>query len=142
MEVKTILDFQKEWSNLVDKGYSNYLLLTPDERMWFNIQSLLTFVDNGGLISYYYNSGADHNRETIADLIALGFLDIASLLQQIDKLFPNGKMPLVVEERNTAILEWGGKYDDLLCQFEDFFLARELDLEKALINHIQTKIII
>jgi hypothetical protein len=142
MKEKTLSDFQNEWSILVDKGYSNYASLTSNERIWFNIQSLIIFVNNGGLISYYYNSGADHSRETIADLISLGFSDIAGLLQQIDELFPNGQPPLDIAERNDAISKWIGKeYNELLCQLEERFSARELDLEKKLVKHITTKII-
>ena len=70
---KTLLDFQNDWEKLVDKGFQDYNSLTADEKIWLNLGSLISAVDNGGLISHYYNSGADRNKETIEDLIILGF---------------------------------------------------------------------
>ncbi|MBK7465380.1 MAG: hypothetical protein IPJ43_00440 [Saprospiraceae bacterium] len=48
----TLVDFQNSWEKLVEKGYKNYLSLTSDERLWYNIQSLIGSLDNGGLISF------------------------------------------------------------------------------------------
>jgi hypothetical protein len=54
-------EWEKHWQKLIDK-YDNdgYDSLTTDERLWFNIRSLIDSVDNGGLISFYYNNGADY----------------------------------------------------------------------------------
>ena len=67
-------DVQPAWEKIVEAGFSNYALLTPDQRVWFNIEPLTT----GGIIDHYINHGTEHNLETIADLKSLGFPDIAT----------------------------------------------------------------
>lgn len=56
---KTLLDYQNHWEEICNKGFINYLSLSSDERIWFNIQGLIGQVNNGGIISFYYNIGAD-----------------------------------------------------------------------------------
>ena len=138
---KTLLDFQTDWVILVNKAVNDYDSLSSDERIWFNIQALIDAVDNGGLISHYYNSGADHNKETIADLITIGFSDVADLLIKVNKLFPNSQPSTDLGERNEVINNWeDGKFDELLNQVDENFYGRENDLESKLINLIETKI--
>ena len=140
MSEKTLLDFQTDWERLVDKALSNYSSLSADERIWFSIQCLLGDVCNGGLISHYYNSGADHNKETITDLKILGYQDIADLLLQINKLFPNEEPSVDVVERNNVISSWednNPELDNLLERLDEYFFNKSEELEKALINHIE-----
>lgn len=105
------MDFQVHWESLVNKAFADYGSLTRDERVWFNSQSLLGQLENGGLISHYYNSGADYNQETIEDLQWLGFSELAGLLIRINGLFPGGQPSTDIEERNQVIDTWPtGKY--------------------------------
>lgn len=61
--------WEKHWQELVNKySATGYDSLTSDERTWFNIQCLIDAIDNGGIISFYYNSGADYLEETMEDL--------------------------------------------------------------------------
>ncbi|CCH55754.1 hypothetical protein BN8_05039 [Fibrisoma limi BUZ 3] len=137
---RTLSDYQQAWEKLVDKGFSNYESMTPAERIWFNLQTLLDTVDNGGLISHYYNTDADRNRETIEDLIVFGFPELADLLLSINAWFPGGHPSLDIEERNDAISNWAeGQYDSLLEEFDNRFYAMETALESALVNHIEQK---
>ena len=139
---KTLLDFQTAWEALVDKANLNYDSLTPDERIWFNVQCLIGQVDNGGLISHYYNSGADYNKDTIEDLKAIGYPDVANLLIQINSFFPESKPSINIDERNEVINSWPeGKHDFMLEKFDNVFYQREYDLEAALIRHIEAKLI-
>jgi hypothetical protein len=49
------LDWKDSWENLVTKCENEgYEKLTSDERVWYNIRSLIDAVDNGGVISFYY----------------------------------------------------------------------------------------
>ena len=138
MKKKDLLDFQNNWETLVDKAYKNYRSLTRDERVWFNIQCLIQDVDNGGLISHYYNYGADHNQETIEDLSGLGFQEISIFLTRINQLFPNAKPSKDIQERNVIIESWpDGKYDNLLNELDQKFYQKEADLEDALVQHIE-----
>ncbi len=88
---KTLLDFQSDWVELVSKAMSDYNSLSKNERIWFNVESLIGQVNNGGLISHYYNSGADNNKDAIEDLISLWLPNVADLLVEMNKLFPCGK---------------------------------------------------
>ncbi len=139
---KTLLDFQADWVRVVDKGCADYNSLSTDERVWFNLESLIGQVDNGGLISHYYNSGADHNKETMEDLISLGFSDIADLLIQINSLFSNRQPPTNMDERNDIISSWpDGKYDDFFEKLDGAFYRKEKELENSLVNYIEAKIL-
>ena len=140
---KTLLDFQVDWEKLVDKAISDYNSLSIEERIWFNIECLIAAVDNGGLVSHYYNSGADHNKETIIDLATLGFQDIADLLLQINKLFPNNEPSINIDERNDVISSWtdSSELDNWFEQLDTQFYNKEGELEQALVKLIETRIV-
>ena len=139
---KTLLDFQDDWEKLVDNGFKDYNSLTADERIWFNVEALIGQVDNGGLISHYYNSGADRNKETIEDLTTLGFTNIADLLKQINSWFPNEQPSTDIEDRNEVISNWQqGKYDELLDAYDNKFYEKEKELENKLVQHIERKVL-
>ncbi len=51
---KSLTDYQKEWDVLINKWDSHgYDMLSDEEKIWFNVQTLLGAVANGGFISYY-----------------------------------------------------------------------------------------
>lgn len=140
MENESKINVETGWVKIVDKACADYELLTADERIWFNIQSLIDQVDNGGLISHYYNSGADHNKETIEDLQTLDFDDVADLLIQINNLFPNGQPSVHIDERNDIISSWPNyKYDTFFEKLDAEFYGRENQLERKLISYIEAK---
>ena len=144
MEIKnkSLMDFQKEWEMLVNKALTNYNSLSKNERLWFNVESLISSVDDGGLISHYYNSGANYNAETIEDLNYLGFNDISKLLEKINEYFPNGKPPHNMEERNKVIENWTDrKFDKILKELDNNFFEKEKKLEQSLIKFIEDEII-
>ena len=138
---KSLLDYQEKWKELVDKAFSNYSSLSREERTWFNIQSLISSVDDGGLISHYYNSGADHNLETIEDLDLLGFSNVSKLLKTINKYFPNAEPSNNIDERNIVIENWNDEYDKKFSEYDKIFFENEDNLEKTLIKFIEEKII-
>lgn len=135
-------DCKVHWEMLVDKfSDSGYQSLDSDERIWFNIRVLIDSVDDGGLMSFYYNSGADHLDETIEDLRKLGEDKVIDLLSQINQLFPGGRPSRDIHERNEAI----GDFDDdelgeLLEQLDEDFYSLEKELE-AKLDPIVIKII-
>jgi hypothetical protein len=137
---KTLSDFQDKWTVLVGKAFNDFSSLPREERVWFTVEALIGDVDGGGLISHYYNSGADFNKETIEDLNYLGFPDISNLLLEINQFFPKGIVPLDLEERNNIINSWQGeKCDDVFLDKSDaIFYNREDELERKLIEHIET----
>lgn len=139
---KTLLDFQKQWEIVCDKGCTQYDTLTPDERIWFNVQSLIGEAVNGGLISFYFNYAGNHSHDTVEDLIKLGFPNIADILKQIHNLFPNGQPSTDIDERNDVIDSWEAhEHTDLLLALDEQFYAVESDLENALVRHVENKVV-
>ncbi|MEZ4974549.1 MAG: DUF4375 domain-containing protein [Cyclobacteriaceae bacterium] len=133
-----LFDFQDKWEKLVDKSFSKgYGTLTDSERVWFNVQTLIQDVDNGGLISHYYNSGADTILDTIEDLKKLGADDIVYLIRQMNDLFPNSTPPKDIDKRNEIInsLDSDG-LDERLTKLDNEFYSKEKDLELKLVDHI------
>ena len=124
---------QPAWEKIVDIGFSNYSLLTRDQRVWFNIETLTT----GGLWDHYVNSGADKNSDTIDDLEYLNFSHIANVLRDFNKkYFPKG-VPIGPDEREIYLecADEDQLGDDIEKMDEDFWMLSE-ELENALLEHI------
>jgi len=109
------LDWQDRWEKLVekslDKGYES---LSADERIWYNVRTLIDAADNGGLISFYYNYGADHLDETVSDLKHIGSSEVIHIIEQINALFPKALPPRNIDKRNESINSWDNKNDLIL----------------------------
>lgn len=133
-------DFHSDWIRLVDKSILEYEMLTPDERIWFNVQVLLQHVSNGGLLGYYADYSGDHLTDTITDLEALGAFEIVEMLQKVNELFPGGTPPADIEERNNIISDWeDDAIANLLDDLDETFLEHEANLERLLLAHILSK---
>lgn len=135
---------QKAWVALCDKvDRKGYEHLSSDERIWFNVRILIDAVDNGGLISFYYNSGADYLDGLMADLKTIGAQDIVELLEQINALFPGQKPSRDIDKRNQVIDSWhDGENNNLLEQLDKKFYALEAELEtnlQPIINQVIKK---
>lgn len=125
---------EKVWNNIFqkieDKGYDS---LNEHERIWFNVDGLIGYASNGGLISFFYNDGAEYYKETIEDLHAIGAKNAASLLNKIAGMFPGGEPSADIDERNEVIDSWN--HDELSDFFESLdneFYAIVDDIEKKL----------
>lgn len=98
------------FEKLDSDGYES---LNCDERLWFNVRGLIDSVNNGGIISFYYNSGADYLEDTMKGLQILEATEVLDFLAKVNELFPNGKPSTDMDERNEVISSWeDGKYDD------------------------------
>ena len=83
------ISVDSKWANLVDKAMRDYNSLTKNERIWFNLRVLIDSFNDGGLISYYYNSGAENVYETIEDLGILKLDKLATIIKKYNEiLFP------------------------------------------------------
>lgn len=123
----------ENWKNVVIKGINQYDSLTFSERIWFNIRGIIDSTNNGGLISYYYNSGAENVYDAIDDLKSIGFVNIADIIQNYNKiLFKNSIVPKDLEERNGFINDLDEQTDDLLQNLEIDLTNLIDDLEKQL----------
>ncbi|MES2850668.1 MAG: DUF4375 domain-containing protein [Bacteroidota bacterium] len=125
-------DAQAAWEKIVDTGFSNYELLTEDQKVWFNIEPLTL----GGIIDHFINNGAEHNQDTIKALEFLGFNDIAELIRNVNALFTNGQPPADINDRNEQWDTWCDKYQSLLDEVDEKFWRRNKDLENSLMEHI------
>ncbi|MBC6365192.1 DUF4375 domain-containing protein [Algoriphagus sp. AK58] len=78
---------QTAYIKIVETGFSDYNKLSREQRVWFNIEPLIT----DGLWDHYMNNGADRNSDTIEDLEYLNFTSIANQLRKFNKsYFPEG----------------------------------------------------
>ena len=82
-----------------DKAQGNYASLTEPERVWFTVTALLISIRNGGLISYYYNSYADHLDDCMQALEALGAREMLELVRHVNSSFGEC-VPKTFEARN------------------------------------------
>jgi hypothetical protein len=126
-------EVQDAWEKIVDTGFSNYHMLTKDQKIWFNIEPLTT----SGIIDHYINSGADHNMDTIDALEYLGFNDIAEMMRKVNSLFKDSYPPSNILERNE---QWNkrseGYWESILDEIDLKFWQRCEQLESKLLIHI------
>ncbi len=124
-----------KWFALCDKaenlGYQN---LTPAEQVWMDIRSLIDSTNNGGIISYFYNSGADRLNECLAALDLLDATTVRAQLERIIALFPDG-VPDTVIGRNEVIDSWDDNdesINSLLEEVDNVMFSQIEQLEEKL----------
>lgn len=128
-------DTHQTWLNLCDKcdkvGYES---LPRAEQTWLNIRALIDSTENGGLISYFYNSYADTLDDCLEDLQTLGAEAVREQVLRVCSLFPNGT-PGDFVERNAAINRWDQvmpDVDEKLGEIDDILMPLMADLEERL----------
>jgi hypothetical protein len=131
-------DWKQSWFQLCDKhDEKGYESLSADERIWFNVRGLIDAIENGGLISFYYNHGTDDLDDTMEDLQKIDAIEVINMLEEVNELFPNGKPSKDIDERNEVIDSWDGKYEELLESLDERFYDQlqetlELKLDKVI----------
>lgn len=123
---------QPAWEKIVFTAFSDYRSLTPEQRIWFSVEPLVT----GGIVEHYINSLAAHNAETIADLQTLGFPDIAEMLMKVNRLFKDGTPPGDINKRNDELGNLSEADTALLDDIEASFWKRSDELDEALLAFI------
>ncbi|TWT99421.1 hypothetical protein Pla108_03580 [Botrimarina colliarenosi] len=126
---------QERWSRLCkkwsDEGYS---ALSPAEKVWLNVRAIIDSTSDGGLISYFYNSGADDYDDMMAALGTLGASNIQSEVKRVAALFPS-PMPEDIDVRNDVIGSWSDEdfaRDQFLDEVDERLFALFDDLEDKL----------
>lgn len=131
---------QKGWEALCIKrhGSGGYGSLSADEKLWFNIRVLIDLTCNGGLISYFYNSGADTLNDCLAALDRLDAADVRTQVERVAALF-GADVPPTVDARSKVINSWpdndlqrGALLDDVDGKLYDRFHSLEIKLEEFL----------
>ena len=127
-------DLNSRWKQVCDRfDAEGYESLTHDERVWVNTRSLIDSVENGGLISYFYNSSADTYPDCRIALAKLGAGAVMSQLDLAARLFGN-TVPVTVEARNQVIESWpdDGTEDAMLTEIDDTLMPLMGELEASL----------
>jgi hypothetical protein len=124
---------QPAWERLCDRwDTEGYDSLSRPEQAWLNLRGLIDSVENGGMISYFYNTGADTFADCLEDLQTVGATEIRAEVERVSGLFPAG-VPVTVDQRNAVIDAWpDGSVDDLLESVDTALEPLLPDLEARL----------
>jgi len=126
------------WIKVAEKGIKDYNSLNSVERVWFNCRVVIDSTNNGGLISYYYNSGAENVYDAIDDIKFLGFENISEIIQKYNMiLFKGSPVPTDIDKRNDYINELDERTDGLLQNLENELAKILKDLELSLENYLR-----
>lgn len=127
------------WARVCEKwDVSGYASLLPAEKVWFSVRMFLDNAKNGGIISYYYNSGADYLADCMAAVEKIGNDDVLEGIARANSLFGD-RVPESQDERNLAISSWADRdqLDSFLSAIDDD-ISQSLDaLEEQLEQFVQ-----
>jgi hypothetical protein len=128
----------ENWTKVSNKAVKDYYSLNSVERIWFNCRVIIDSTKNGGLISYYYNSGAENVYDAVEDIKALGFENIASIIQKYNIiLFKGSEVPTDINKRNEYINDLDERTDELLQNLETELTKLLNDLEISLETYLK-----
>lgn len=126
---------QTGWEAVCERwAAGGYGALSGEERLWFNVRSLIDAVEGGGLMSYFYNSGADSYGDMLRALDRLEAGSVKAQVERVVQLFPGG-VPGDVEGRNRVIDSWEDddeSVDRLLEEVDDALMPQMEELERRL----------
>lgn len=126
-------DLESGWQSLCVRWERvGYVALSEDEQAWLNLRSLIDSVENGGLISYFYNSGADRLEDCLTALRRLDAFRVVTCVESVARLF-GAPVPRTVDERNRVIDSWpDGAHDKLLDEVDSELMPLVGDLDRQL----------
>ena len=127
-----------QWYRVCDQWKKlGYTALTDDERLWLNVRALIDSVQNGGLISYFYNSGADKYEDCLSALNRLGASDVAEQVERLGAFFGD-PVPTDIERRNEIINSWSdnGRQDHVVQEADDVLMPLMGPLEQQLSQYL------
>jgi hypothetical protein len=120
--------WEELWKRIRSGGHES---LNEWEKDWINLRSLIDSINNGGMISYFYNPSGDQLAECLVALDRLNAYDLKSQVLKICELFPTG-VPDSISERNDVIRSWDDDVDDMLAEIDDSTAPLLEDLETKL----------
>lgn len=129
-----LLIWQERWNTLTGQVEREGLYsLNQDERLWYNVRSLIDTAEDGGLLSFYLTEHADRMDELMRDLKRLEAQPALDILEEINTQFHEGFPPQTLEEREQAIEAWDEDlFDTLLDRLDDDFYEYLNNLESLL----------
>jgi hypothetical protein len=133
----TLSDFWNDWKKIVDKRFAfGYNKLTANERIWYNTQALIQSIKNNGVFGFYYNSNVSI-QDTLVDINALNSTNVALIIEEFNKVFPDSNPPGDTDERNKILDSLNKKMLDNIIERINIQLADNLsDLEMKLTEFI------
>lgn len=94
------------WNTVCDKMISEgYNSLEEHEQVWIVVRGLIDAVNDGGLVSYFYNSWADDYEDMINALTQLEAFEVLELVEEFGEFFGD-EVPDDINERNAIINSW------------------------------------
>ncbi|WP_197531508.1 DMP19 family protein [Posidoniimonas corsicana] len=94
------------WYDVCDKWSSEgYDSLSAPQQVWVNTRGFIDAVDNGGLVSFFYNSQADRYEDTVFALADLEAAEALDVLETFGAFFGD-EVPDDMVERNEIINSW------------------------------------
>ena len=94
------------WHAVCDKwSEQGYDSLTEPEQIWLNTRGLIDAINNGGLVSYFYNPSADNYEDTTFALGELEAYEVLDILESFAALFGE-EVPSDIYQRNAIISSW------------------------------------
>ena|GEM_PF-3418928 len=127
-------DKHRGWKALCDRRKSlGYSALSDGDRVWLNVRWLIDSVENGGLISYFYNSAADTFADCHRALLELSAHDVLLRVECVAALF-GAEVPATVVARAEVIDAWPDDVgrDQLLEQIDEELMPMMSELEDQL----------
>ena len=132
---------QASLDRLSERGRTDgYGSLTDTAKVWLNIRSFIDSVENGGLISYFYNPSADTFTDCAA---ALQTLEARAVYEQVMRLAAcfGSSVPTNIEQRNDVIDSWSddGYEDELIQEIDDILMPLMPELEQRLAHFLSAR---
>lgn len=122
------------WQELCEKwSREGYDELTEQEQLWLNVHTLIDATENGDLISYFYNSGADTFDDTVDALDELEANEVAEIVEAFGNFFGD-EVPDDTQERNRVINSWpdGGQESEACEAVDEILMPLFEELETKL----------
>lgn len=128
----------ERWLEVCERwGRRGYDSLSPVEKRWLNVRALIDSFENGGLISYFYNSYAETLQDCLRDLEDLGAVEVKAQVERLCARFPGG-VSVDIDERNAVIQSWPDEEstDRFLRDIDARLIPAMADLEDRLARYL------
>jgi len=126
---------QQLWELVCEEEATNGFDALPiPKQTWVTTRVLIDMTNNGGLVSYYYNSGADQVHDCLKGLNRLGASEVAACVSDANPIFPSEIDITDFEARNHVINSWedGDDPEQRFEKLDDRMFALIDDLETGL----------
>ena len=94
------------WHSVCDKwNKEGYNALSDAEQIWVTTRGFIDAIENGGLISYFYNGHADNYDDAVYALGELEAFEVLDIFESFAAFFGD-EVPEDINQRNAIIDSW------------------------------------